>query len=110
MAERKTIPTGASVDELLASLDDPTKRADAEALVALMRDVTGEAPAMWGGNIIGFGSSHYRYASGREGDTFIIGFSPRKPSLVLYLGLGDDVHDLHDLLGQLGPHTMGKGC
>ena len=78
MPERKTVPTGGSVAEFVASIEEPMKRADAEALLALLTSVTGQQPAMWGPSIIGFGSAHYSYASGREGDTFIVGFSPRQ--------------------------------
>jgi hypothetical protein len=107
MPERKTVATGGSVAEFVASIEDPRKRADADALLTLLTSVTGQQPAMWGPSIIGFGSSHYSYASGREGDTFIVGFSPRQQNLVLYVGM---LEQHHQLLNRLGPHRLGKGC
>jgi len=104
----KTTPTADSVADFLDRLDDPQKRADSEALVGLMQDVTGHAPTMWGPSIVGFGNVHYRYESGREGDTFVVGFSPRKQNLTLYLpGYLDP---FAELLSKLGKHTTGKGC
>jgi len=100
--------TGASVDAFVAAIDDPVKRRDSESLITLMRRVSGEAPAMWGSAMIGFGRYHYKYESGREGDAFVVGFSPRKAALTLYLMLG--LGDHGELLGRLGKHTTGKGC
>jgi hypothetical protein len=108
MAENKTKPTRVSVAAFIAALADPTKRADAQALVKLMQSVAGEKPKMWGPSIIGFGSYHYRYESGREGDMPLIGFSPRKAATVLYNMLG--FSDSAALLANLGKHTTGKGC
>jgi hypothetical protein len=108
MAEPKTQRTRMSAAEFLAAVPDPRRRADAEAVCALMADVTGEAPTMWGTSIIGFGSYHYRYASGREGDWPAIGLSPRKQSLTLYISAGFDAYD--ELLSRLGPHSTGKSC
>src|SRR5580693_9392999 len=88
MAENRTKPTKLSVAAFIEALADPTKRADAQALVKLMQSVAGEKPKMWGPSIIGFGSYHYRYESGREGDMPLIGFSPRKAATVLYNMLG----------------------
>lgn len=107
MAENKTKATKASVSAFIAALPDETKRADAKTLVKLMQTATGEKPKMWGPSIIGFGTHHYVYESGREGDMPLIGFSPRKPALVLYLTRfkGSDA-----LLKKLGPHTSGKAC
>jgi uncharacterized protein DUF1801 len=107
MAENKTKATKASVSAFIAALPDETKRADAKALVKLMQAATGEKPKMWGPSVIGFGTYHYVYASGHEGDMPLIGFSPRKPALVLYLTRfkGSDA-----LLVKLGKHTSGKGC
>ena len=83
------------------------RRADAKALVKLMQSASGEKPKMWGPSIIGFGSHHYRYESGREGDMPLVGFSPRKAATVLYVaGLSDSAA----LLAKLGKHTTGKGC
>ena len=107
MAENKTKPTTASVSAFIAALPDKTKRADTKALVKLMQAVSGEKPKLWGPNIIGFGTHHYVYASGREGNMPLVGFSPRKPALVLYLTRfkGCDA-----LLAKLGKHTSGKSC
>ncbi len=108
MAELKTKKTAASVAAFLAGLDDPRARKDARTLVALMKAATGARPRMWGPSIVGFGDLRYRYASGREGDWFLMGFSPRKQGLVLYLMSG--LHRHAGLLAELGKHTTGKGC
>lgn len=108
MAEGKTTRTEAGVAEFLAGVADPQRRADAQAACDLMTEVTGVAPAMWGPSIIGFGSYHYRYASGREGDAAPVSLSPRKQALTLYLSAGFDGAD--ELLGRLGPHAVGKSC
>ena len=108
MAENKTKPTIASVAEFIAAINDQTKRADAKALVKLMQSVTGEKPKMWGPSIIGFGSLHYVYDTGREGDMPLIGFSPRKTATVLYIMSG--LSDSGALLARLGKHKTGKGC
>jgi|SRR5580704_4829475 Domain of unknown function (DU1801) len=108
MAENKTKPTKLSVAAFIEALTDPAKRADAKMLVKLMQSVAGEKPKMWGPSIIGFGSYHYRYESGREGDMPLIGFSPRKAATVLYNLLGSS--DSAALLAKLGKHTTGKGC
>jgi hypothetical protein len=104
----QTQPTGASVAAFVASIADERQRADSQRLIVLMSGVTGEPATMWGPAIIGFGSYHYRYASGREGDAPLVGFSPRKRALTLYTSAGDDVRA--DLLARLGPHKAGKGC
>src|SRR5262245_58623873 len=85
MAATKTRATDASVGAFLAQIEDPAKRADSDRLIELMRNVTGEAPRLWGASIIGFGSYHYRYASGTEGDSTLAGFSPRKTEFSIYL-------------------------
>ena len=85
MAENQTRPTGASVARFIGGVEHDTRRADAKRLTALMRKVTGTPPKMWGPAIIGFGSVHYKYESGREGDMPRLGFSPRKQKLALYL-------------------------
>jgi hypothetical protein len=108
MAEPKTAKTRASVAEFLAGVADPKRRADAQAVVALMAEVTGAEPTMWGTGIVGFGTYHYRYASGRAGDWPAVGFSPRKQALTIYLSGGFDGYD--DLLKKLGPHSTGKSC
>ena len=107
MAENKTKPTQISVPVFIDALTDETKRADAKALVMLMQSASGEKAKMWGPSIVGFGSYHYRYESGREGDAPLIGFSPRKAAIVLY-GMG--VRDSGALMAKLGKHTTGKGC
>ena len=107
MAATKTRPTEIAPADFIAAVPDPVRRCDAEALSAMMERVTGEPATMWGPTIIGFGSYHYRYASGHEGDMCRIGFSPRKAELVLYVGGYPDYAD--DLAG-LGKHRRGKGC
>ena len=108
MAENKTKPTDASVEEFLNAVPDERKRADSFRLVEIMREITGEEPVMWGDSIVGFGSYHYKYASGREGDAPLIGFSPRKASLTIYITPGFDRYG--DLLGRLGKFTTSKVC
>jgi hypothetical protein len=108
MAELKTQKTDASVDEYLNAVEDERKRKDSFAILDLMREVTGEEPAMWGPSIIGFGSYHYKYASGREADWFLTGFAPRKQNLTLYIMSGFDDYDA--LLADLGKHKTGKSC
>jgi hypothetical protein len=102
-------PSGVAVQEFLAAVADKNRRADAVALSELMQDVTGEPPAMWGPSIVGFGSYHYRYASGRSGEAPLAGFSPRSQHLVVYL-VSDYVERYPALLGKLGPHKTGKAC
>lgn len=108
MAENKTQPTDASVDDFLAAVADDTRREECRTVCALMREVTGAEPVLWGPSIVGFGRAAYRYESGREGEWFAAGFSPRKASLTLYLSGGLD--GLSDLLPKLGRHTTGKSC
>ena len=108
MAENKTVKTGASVDEFMAGVENKRRREDGLVLLEIMRDVSGLEPEMWGPSIIGFGSYHYRYESGREGDMPLIGFSPRKQSLSLYIMSGFDEYE--ELLGRLGKHRTGASC
>jgi len=108
LAENKTQATPASVADFIAGIADAQRRADCEALVALMGAVTGAPAVMWGPAIVGFGRYHYRYASGREGDSFRVGFSPRKANLTLYIMPGFDTFEA--LLAGLGPHTTGSSC
>jgi hypothetical protein len=108
MAENKTKPTKLSVAAFIDALTDAARRADAKTLVKLMQSAAGEKPKMWGPSIIGFGSYHYRYESGREGDMPIIAFSPRKAATVLYGMTG--FSEAPALLAKLGKHTTGKGC
>jgi hypothetical protein len=105
MAENKTKATKVSVSAFIDAITDESRRSDAKALVKLMQKASGEKPTMWGPSIIGFGSYHYTYDSGREGDMPLIGFSPRKAATVLY-GLSA----AESLLPKLGKHTRGKGC
>lgn len=108
MKENKTRPTGASVKDFLNSVEHPQRRTDGLALLKIMSEVTGEAPSMWGSSIVGFGSYHYKYESGREGDMPKIGFSPRKQNLTIYIMLGFDQYN--ELLKRLGRHKLGKSC
>jgi hypothetical protein len=108
VAEPKTQKNQASVAEFLAAVADPKRRADAEAVTALMTEVTGTEPAMWGSSIVGFGTYHYRYATGRQGDSPAVGLSPRKQALTIYLSAGFDGYA--DLLARLGPHSTGRSC
>lgn len=108
MADNKTKPTQLGVATFIDALTDETRRADAKELVKLMQSATGEKPKMWGPSIIGFGSYHYRYESGREGDMPLVGFSPRKAAAVLYGVTG--FSDSEELLAKLGQHSTGKGC
>lgn len=108
MHELKTKETNASVDEFLESINDERKRSDCYTLVALMKQITGRDAKMWGTSIVGFGNFHYKYDSGHEGDSSLIGFSPRKGSITLYL-LGG-FHRYEALMKKLGKHKTGVGC
>ena len=108
MATNKTAPNQNDPAAFIAAVEHDTRRADAEVLLEMMRRVTGCEPKMWGPTIIGFGSYHYKYDSGREGDMLITGFSPRKANLVLYILPGYE--DLGDVLAELGKHKIGKSC
>lgn len=107
MAEIKTRPTGVSVDDFLDAVERPVRRADGKMVREMMERVTGEPAAMWGPSIVGFGSYHYRYDSGHEGDMCRIGFSPRSANLVLYVG---GFPGYEELLGRLGKHKRSKAC
>ena len=108
MAELKTQPTKASVDKFINQIPDETKRDDCRQVARIMEEITGEKPTMWGPSIVGFGTYHYKYASGREGDWPIAAFSPRKQDLTLYIMPGFTEHA--DLMKQLGKHRTGKSC
>jgi hypothetical protein len=108
VAESKTKTTAQSVAAFIETIADGLRRRDAKALVDLMQEATGEKPKMWGPSIIGFGSYHYTYDSGREGDMLVVGFSPRKAATVLYGLMGSG--DAPAMLAKLGKHTTGKGC
>ena len=108
MAEAKTRPTKESVAAFLAAIPDEQRRKDGQAVAKLLREVTGEKPVLWGSNIVGFGTYVYDYADGREGEWPIVGFSPRKSELVVYIMPGFERHA--DLLSRLGKHRTGKSC
>lgn len=108
MTQNKTVQTGASVDDFIASIEHPTRRQDALALVDLFSKTTEFCPKMWGDSIVGFGQYHYRYASGREGDFLATGFSPRKSNLSIYIMPG--YGDFSEILNDLGKHKLGKSC
>ena len=108
MSEPKTKKNDASVEKFLNAVEPDRKREDSFTILEMMKEITGEEPSMWGENMIGFGSYHYTYASGREGDWFVTGFSPRKQSLTLYLMYGFE--KFGDLLEKLGRHKIGKAC
>lgn len=108
MSDLKTRPTALSVEAFIDAVDDEQKRADCRVVADLMAEITGAEGVMWGSSIVGFGGYHYRYASGREGDFFEAGFSPRKRALTIYVMAGFAEYD--DLLARLGMHTTGKSC
>lgn len=107
MAENKTKMTDASVEDFLNSIEHDVKRADSLRILEMMKKITGLEPKMWGDMMVGFGSYHYKYKSGHEGDIFQVGFSPRKSYLSLYLFYG---FQHHPLMKKLGKHKGGKAC
>lgn len=108
MAQNKTASDEVDPHAFIASVENATRRADAEQLLEVMTRVSGYAPKMWGTSIVGFGRYHYVYESGREGDSMVTGFSPRKANMVVYLMPGYD--DLSEQLALLGKHKIGKSC
>jgi hypothetical protein len=108
MPENKTKPTKQSATAFLNKIQDPQLREDCLALLKMMQSVSKEKPVMWGSAIIGFGTYHYVYESGREGDTIVIGFSPRKQNISIYMMCG--LNKVKDELANLGKHQTGKGC
>jgi hypothetical protein len=106
--ELKTQKNDDSVDKFLGGIEDSQRQKDAQIIVQMMKEASGERPVMWGKNIIGFGSYDYRYASGREGEWMRIGFSPRNQALTLYIM--DGFSEYHELLNRLGKHKTGKAC
>jgi hypothetical protein len=104
----KTTATGGDVGAFIDGISDDQRRRDATLLIDTLREVTGEPPVLWGTSIVGFGSRHYRYDSGREGDTPAIGFSPRAAQTTLYLS--GALEEYTSLLERLGQHKLGKGC
>ena len=108
MAELKTKPNEQSVEVFLNSVEDEKKRQDCFTILEIMKQVTKAEPQMWGTSMVGFGTYHYKYESGREGDWFVAGFSPRKQNLTLYIMAGFSRYD--ELLSKLGKFKTGKSC
>jgi len=108
MADLKTRPTGLSVSAFIKAIEDGRTRKDCQLLAKMMAEATGSRPKMWGPSIVGFGSYHYRYASGKEAEWPLTGFSPRKQNLTLYIMSGFEGYE--DLLARLGKHKTGKAC
>jgi hypothetical protein len=108
MAELKTQPNEQNVEDFLNNVENETKRKDSFSILEMMKEETGAEPIMWGDSIIGFGSYQYKYASGRDAEWFLTGFSPRKQNLTLYIMSGFDEYD--ELLDKLGKHSTGKSC
>ena len=108
MADLKTVPTKFSVDKFLKGIKDEQTRDDCYAILKIMEKATKTKAKMWGNAIVGFGDYHYVYESGREGDWFLTGFSPRKQNLTLYIVGG--FNQFEDLMKKLGKHSLGKGC
>jgi hypothetical protein len=107
MYEQKTKPSEDSVEGFLNTVEDEKKRRDSFTLLSLIKEASGEEPVLWG-NMVGFGSYHYRYASGHEGDAFLTGFSPRKQNLTIYIMPGFEQYE--DLMNRLGKYKTGKSC
>jgi hypothetical protein len=108
MAGNKTVANDGNVVDFLNKIEQEQKRQDCFQIVAIMEAITGEKPVMWGDSIIGFGNYHYKYASGREGDFFLAGFSPRKTNISIYIMGGLSQHQ--DTLAKIGKHKTGKTC
>lgn len=108
MAENKTVPTDASVAEFIAAVEQEQRRNDAEALLEIYGEITGFPAVLWGTSIVGFGTHHYRYESGREGDVPAAGFSPRKANLTIYVG--NEFEGADELFSQLGKHKKSTAC
>lgn len=108
MSSNKTVETDTGVEDFINAVEQEQKRKDSWDLIALMKDITGSEPKMWGSSLVGFGQYHYKYQSGREGDFFITGFSPRKAALTVYIMPGFDGYK--EQMEMLGPHRTGKSC
>lgn len=108
MSDLKTQPNDLDVGIFLNEIEDEQKRADCFELLDLMTEITGETPIMWGKNMVGFGSYHYKYDSGREGDWFLTGFSPRKQNLTIYIMAGFEKYE--DTMSRLGKYKTGSSC
>ena len=106
--ENKTQPTEQSVESFLDSVEDERKRVDSYTLLELIGEITGDKPVMWGSSIVGFGTYHYKYASGREGEFMVTGFSPRKRNLTIYIMPGFDQYE--QMLSRLGKYKTGRSC
>jgi len=108
--ELKTKKNTASISAFLNKIEDEVKRKDSKKLLEIFKEITKEKPVMWGTSIVGFGTYHYKYASGREGDWMRTGFSPRKQNLTVYIMPGYTLSEYKKLLKDLGPHSLGKSC
>ena len=108
MAHNKTKPTPQEVSDFIAGIEDERKRADCNELMTLMSEMTGNEATMWGASIVGFGRYHYKYASGKEGEFFLTGFSPRKQALTIYIIPGFEIAP--ELMEKLGKYKTGKSC
>lgn len=108
MAKNKTTQTESSVADFLKAIDDKEKRADAKRVAAMMRKATGKRAKLWGSSIVGFGTYHYKYVSGHEGDSALVSFSPRKKNLVIYIMPG--FNEFPALMEKLGKYKTGKSC
>jgi hypothetical protein len=108
MATNKTTQNTSPVEDFINAVDNEQKRRDSWDMIALMKKITGAEPRMWGSSLVGFGSYHYQYESGREGDFLITGFSPRKAAFTVYIMPG--FSEYADLMEQLGPYKTGKSC
>lgn len=106
--QNKTVENDGSVADFINSIEPDQKRADSNEVLQMMKDITGLEPKMWGTSMVGFGSYHYKYASGREGDYFLTGFSPRKQALTVYIMPGFSSHE--KLMSKLGKYKTGKSC
>jgi hypothetical protein len=108
MATNKTTQNEDPIEDFINAVDNEQKRRDSWNMIALMKKITGSEPRMWGSSLVGFGSYHYKYASGREGDFFLTGFSPRKAAFTIYIMPG--FSEYAELMEQLGPYKTGKSC
>ncbi len=108
MTKNKTQPTKMTVSTFLNAIEDEDRRRDCKTIARLLKEVSGKRPVMWGTSIIGYGQYHYKYASGREGDSFRIGFAPRKQDITIYIMPG--YTDFGHILAKLGKHKKGKSC
>ena len=107
-SQNKTVPTDQSAEQFIDSVENEVKRNDSRVLLQMMTEITDRPPVMWGSSLIGFGTYHYKYASGREGDFFITGFSPRKQALTIYIMPGFSEYE--QILKKLGKYKLGKSC